>query len=355
MKAIIIVLLSAVGITNVLSQNLVTLQGNNEEPTFYYTVQEAIDNAHDGDYIYIPGGTFDGFIINKRVYIIGAGYFIDSTTATGFTRVLGAISVLPGSDFGSISGLYGEVVVLGTNSGKVHNYTISRCNIEEIQLYSESDIEYISNNFISETIIRGGRFSDGSGTSCRLYSSILNYGNQHGLIIRNSIIYNGLYNLKHSRIVNCVLVEPYTLTKLCTYNFFINNIFFTNSFGASTGGCSPNSHYNTIHNNIFITSPAGMGTGNFIYNNSYENEPTDLFVNYLGSEYNLNNDFRLSSNSIAIGFGEDGTDAGITGGMNPWKAGGLPHNPHIQFKFIGGNTTPEGDLEIHIRVQAQDN
>ncbi len=51
----------------------------------------------------------------------------------------------------------------------------------------------------------------------------------------------------------------------------------------------------------------------------------------------------------------DGTDIGIYGSSQPYKEGAVPFNPHIYFKNIGGTTTPNGLLNINIKVKAQDN
>ena len=77
--------------------------------------------------------------------------------------------------------------------------------------------------------------------------------------------------------------------------------------------------------------------------------PTSLDVNSIYT-YNLH----LRPNSPLHNAGTDGTDIGIYGGLFPWKEGSVPFNPHIQTKTIGNITDGNGNLQINIKVKAQD-
>ena len=68
-----------------------------------------------------------------------------------------------------------------------------------------------------------------------------------------------------------------------------------------------------------------------------------------------NDDYHLQNDCVGINSGNDGTDIGIYGTIEPFIDGGVPINPHIQFKSIGTSTNAEGDLPINIKVAAQDN
>jgi hypothetical protein len=46
---------------------------------------------------------------------------------------------------------------------------------------------------------------------------------------------------------------------------------------------------------------------------------------------------------------------GIYGGLFPYKEGAVPLNPHISLKNIAPQTDVNGDLNIQLKVNAQDN
>ena len=64
--------------------------------------------------------------------------------------------------------------------------------------------------------------------------------------------------------------------------------------------------------------------------------------------------FHLRPGCLGKNAGTDGTDLGIYGGSFPWKNGSLPPNPHIQTKNISSATDPIGNLNVNIKVKAQE-
>jgi len=60
----------------------------------------------------------------------------------------------------------------------------------------------------------------------------------------------------------------------------------------------------------------------------------------------------LQSPSTYIG--TDATECGIYGGIFPYKEGAVPYNPHIQQKSISSVTDINGNINVNIKVVAQD-
>jgi hypothetical protein len=63
---------------------------------------------------------------------------------------------------------------------------------------------------------------------------------------------------------------------------------------------------------------------------------------------------KIKSSSPCINAGSDGTDIGMHGGTIPYKAGGLPFNPHINKSVISTKIDRNGKLSVTIEVTAQD-
>ncbi len=106
--------------------------------------------------------------------------------------------------------------------------------------------------------------------------------------------------------------------------------------------------------NIFPTS--GEAYSSDIYTNNYESIGTDtIFVGEtsLYSSFDFSQNYHLKSPSTYAGFNNEGV--GVYGGTVPLKEGQLPINPHIISKTIAPNTDNSGNLNINIKVKAQNN
>jgi len=151
-------------------------------------------------------------------------------------------------------------------------------------------------------------------------------------------------------------------TVSCNGGILRNNIFnnrsnYVNTLSVSYGTIENNLFYlsNTYAQNSIFRNNVGIGyngsdvSGNQGVGNVWASEPFDsLFVN------TANQDFHLRANSPYHNAGTDGTDIGIYGGAFPWKEGSIPFNPHFQQVQIAPKTDNQGNLNVNIRVKAQD-
>jgi len=305
-------------------QTLIAVQ-NESTSSFYNSLDSAIINATNGDYIYLPGGSFKITVpIEKQLNIIGAGHNPDSCAATGITVVVGNFNINSGSDHGSLTGLKigGEIIFTTNENQFINYYSIERCNIMGVYLTPRS-----SNILINECIVTGiiqGEYAQGFQLS------------------------------------KCI-VEAGSISNFDSNAYFINNIFIESETLYNVSGCS-------FRNNIFLNS-AGNSTG---YTNTYQNNLFNGVYSFIGNQILLNNitgpvstlfknqsetvfdykqDYHILDTSPAHNAGTDGTDLGIYGTGSPWKEGSLPSNPHIQSKTI---STVNGNLNVKIKVAAQD-
>jgi hypothetical protein len=72
------------------------------------------------------------------------------------------------------------------------------------------------------------------------------------------------------------------------------------------------------------------------------------------TSFSYSDDYHLKSTSVGVNAGRDGTDIGIYGGAFPWKEGSLTFNPHYQRINISPTTDNNGNLNVNIKVEAQE-
>lgn len=319
---------------------LIALQ-NGENEKFFPTVQEAVDNAKNKDTIYIPGGIYpltnSILAIDKELHFVGVGHNPDSLSVQGNTMLKGSISLVAGSSNSTFEGLYldgGIIAGTDTTDEDVDNIFILRCNCLLIKLS-----QFSTNWKIFENVVRGNI------SGYRLYYTEI-IGAQQNLIF-NNFINSGVDNFGSNNIFknNIFFLGQIMAVHDCT---FCNNIFGTSRYSFS----SVNSL--VIKNNIFqyLEIPTGCISSNNI--SSETSDISSIFVYMTGDVFNNSNNFQLKSTSPGKNAGTDGTDIGVYGGAYPWKAGAIPSFPHIQSAIISPKTDSIGNLNIRIRVSAQD-
>lgn len=334
------------------AQNLIAVQ-NGGTPTFYTKLDSAIFHAIDGDTIFIPGGNFAlNTNISKRLHVIGVGHNPDSTLVTNPTNIFvtTSLNLITGAAGGSLIGIkLNGNLSFGTSSAdaNVSNYTVGRCYIGNVT--SKSSLT--TNNLFYENII-----TNGGGT----YYSI-NMTNAESNYFYNNIITGGyggygqfaVYSIGAGSIFkNNIFIGDYYCLMGVTYSLFENNIFLAQLFNPSYG-----SNNNIFNNNLFVTSSSYYFWSNWNntgINNIFEQPQPSIWVNQSGNTFSYTQDYHLQSNCPGKNAGRDGTDIGIYGGVFPWKAGSVPFNPHFQTFHIGPTTDSTGNLNVNIKVAAQD-
>jgi hypothetical protein len=321
------------------AQSVFTVDGTLGTKVFT-SIDSALSNAQNGDYIYCPAGAFNisgGLQINKKVNIIGAGHYPDSTQATGQTVLTGNIYLLTDASGGLIQGIYlnGDLL-LGNNASNsnVKNYSITRCNISILNLsFNGSSNGGAENILFKDNILRSG-IAFGGATNVIIETNIiagnLSYGNGSVTLRNNVFLFNGdnfIYYLSSCEFENNVILN-------------------------ASGYFSYGSAANIFRNNVFKSTnrllPSDLDINNMFNVDS-------LFVNQTGYAFQYNHNYHLKNGSPAIGAGLAGTDCGIYGGNNPYKEGAVPVNPHILLKNLPSQTDAQGKLNIQVKVAAQNN
>lgn len=315
------------------SQGLITVQ-NGSSVSFYTTVPLAVDNAINGDTIYIPAGGFTLNSLNKKLHLVGIGY--NNVIGTeGISILSSQIELQPNSSGSSLTGLKidGKVIL-----SSVNNINISRCNIQG-GIFGSGPI---SNILISECLLGA---SDLCFTCSNPFSVALS--NSTNIYFSNNIALSKIA-LTESVIKNNILLS----TQQFFDNLQPNNCIVENNIikGSIRG---QNSIYK---NNFLLSSPSGQGNQE---SNDYINgNINNLFINpifFNNSSLALDANYNIITNSIYYTGGSDGTQIGLYGGPYIWKDGAIPFNPTIQSKQIANFTDQNGNLKINIKVKAQNN
>lgn len=294
------------------------------------TLLTAYNSAQNGDTLYLSGGTFTPPpAFDKQLMIIGAGHYVDSTLATGKTIINGNITLSGNADMFYLEGVEVTGTFAFTTNHSVNNVTIKRCKIN-------------------------GLFTV-PGTTTPSYNLAL-----IGNVFENAVYLNNAQNAVMS---NCIVQINIAWSN---GSLISNNILMFNGAYAIH-----DSHNNQINNNIIIGAAPVSGSGNIFNNNLfvaatplYGSSPTTIgnytgvaqsaiFINQSGFSFNYAHNYKLQNPGTYLG--TDGSQVGIFGGTFPYKEGAVPLNPHIQTKNIAPTTDTNGNLQIQIKVSAQNN
>ena len=316
------------------SQNLIRVNNNTSIDADYTNLQDANDNASNGDTIYVEGSEteYSGADISKMVTIIGPGYFLTenpTTQANGLeAKFTGSINFNSSSEGSCIVGCklssYGEITI---NADSVN---VIRCCVGSIEFGYNSSVKNI-------LILQNYIFNRINSTNSYAVSN---------LIISNNII-NGYIRFYLTsgpiQITNNVFSADPNYSIDCYNSTIQNNIIChesTNAVRINTG--------NTINNNIFACD------GTHTNGNQYKINMSNVFTAYNDYSAGISTDgkWQLKAGSPAIGAGSSGVDCGVFGGAKPYVLSGLPDLPHIYEATIPATANSGDGLSVTIKVKS---
>ena len=204
------------------SRNANTLYVGGGGPNNYTSIQDAIDNASNGDTIFVYSGLyFENIVVNKSVNIVGEEKHTTIIDGGGIYTVLRVDADSVEIKELSIAHSLNKGISLRSNFNKVSDTIIYDC-FYGIMIRDSQDNEIIHNNISGA--LNGIVFRyDSENNSIVLnkisnneYGIVLDHYSENNLIInnmvRNSVRY-GIYNIGQSR------------NNLIYHNSFINNTF----------------------------------------------------------------------------------------------------------------------------------
>jgi hypothetical protein len=312
------------------AQNILRVNNNVGVNAPFTTISAAITAAGTNDIIMVEGSlvAYDNLTINKKVTIIGPGYFLlENLNLQGSpsSASLSTISLAAGSDGSSFYGLnitgnisIADNVVVNnvtvsncqigalTLSGDVNNFIISGCYIVNNLVFtnlSEFTGAIVSNNYM-------GGFGQGSGTTL--------------VTLTQNVIAGGI-----SAAFNCDIR---------------NNIFTGTSFSQFNGG--------VIKNNVFTVTQASLASSGATVDgtNVFSATVGNLFIGLAGNT--TDTQWKLKTGSPAIGVGIDGVDCGMYGGNTPYRPSGIKlGQPTINSFTTPASVQQNGTLNVKVSAK----
>ena len=312
---------------------------NGNKTEVYTNINTAIENAVDGDTLYIPGGGFSlsSGNIYKSLHWVGVGHYPSETGATHASRITTAISLYDGCSGSSFEGIYFTGSFRIGIDADVTDITLNRCRIDDYIIFN-----YINNtnpdlnSTIKECVIKGSLDARGS----------------EGYTIQNSILFGTISNFKQSSFKHNAINANGSYSQVilnCESCLFDNNAFgYENNTNDNCTGC-------TFTNNLFAEGFPSRGSvtdgGDNIVSVGFDVD--DVYTDLSGSNsvttFSYDNDYSLKDPTWISSDGT--TPIGIYGTATPYKT--IPYYPHINAATVADEVT-NNQLGVTIEVQAQE-
>jgi hypothetical protein len=292
--------------------------------------------AQSGDTLYLSGGSFTPpAAFDKQLTIFGAGHYVDSALTTGKTFINGNVTLSENADLFYLEGV--EITgnfTISTNHS-VNNVVVKRCKLNG----TFNALGNLSNPTSNLSLIGN------------VLMNRINIENIQTSILSNNIISN-TFQGSNGNLISNNIVLGYIRGSSMDYlfqgsnNTLNNNIFLWEGYNANANGSG-----NVFNNNLYVEPTPNYGTA-ATSNGNYTGIPQSaIFVNQSENTFNYSHNYHLQAPTTYLGI--DGSQVGIYGGTFPYKEGAVPLNPHIQIKNIAPTTDANGDLQIQIQVEAQ--
>jgi len=338
-------------VNNNSNYNGTTLWGDNFGGTSNYPVFDQLQNANNsnfvtsGDTLYIEGSNanYDGVNLNKRLVIIGPGYFLTENPKVSNDMLQASvynINFYEGSEGSQLIGVYvysGYGIDIG-----VSNVVIKRCKID-YDVYVSENITDIS---ILQNFFTNANNNTASAVGVSAYGFPANFVFNNNISKRTLILVRGssVYTATECKnnVFDCPAINGSPSIQL-NVGSFQNNILKTSTATVSiNGGSNQNVSYN-----ISASATGQFGTGN---NNKVVTNMSSLFV----SSGTSDGQYKLKPNSPGSDNGSDGTDRGAFGGaavINRYTLSGLAPIPVIYALNTSAVATQQSGLSVTISAR----
>lgn len=296
----------------------------------YTTVQDAHDNAADGDTLLVEGSTisYGNLTMTKKLAIIGPGYFLGQNPETQVSfspATIPTLYVNTGSTGSVFTGLTFTSDVNISESGVIfkRNYFMPGYGIDVAA--NKSNIVFNQNFFEINT--------------ASYQTMVINAGCSN-IIFTNNFIAN-----QHA--TGTAINMNATAAATFSNNVIKGNVVFNNA---------------AVNNNILISGTLSGSNNSFQNNlsnstqfplvNGNQNN-VDMNLTFVGGTGNsTDGQYNLAPGSLAIGAGIGGIDCGMFGGTDPYKLSGIPAIPAIYFLSAPSTGSASQGLPVQIKIKS---
>lgn len=326
--------------TTAWTQSVYTVNSDPTSGADFFSLQTAVDGVNSGDTLLVSGGSYTSTIINKKVIIIGPGYFFGANPVSGISAaVINGLKLESGAGGSTIMGvkimkssnnytlwiydLNSSTVLIQRNYiGEHSSYVINIENSSNI-LFLQNFIISKDQSFQSRTAIKL------NASNCTFYNNIIRFEETLFLSVSSSDSFRN--NVFHASVSTNSNLDINGLN-------FINNIFY-GTYNSVLGTPSI-TNYNICTDNLFSS---GVGNQQNVTATIFKGFPT-------GTVSSEDRRYELITGSPAIGAGLGGIDCGAYGGLMPYEPSGFPSGPAIiefDVPMIGSDS-----IDIHIKARS---
>jgi len=345
-----------------------TLYVGGSGPNNYTKIQDAIDDASDGDTIFVFNGTYyETIIVNKSINLIGenrnstfirnwnwdgiVNIVTDWVNISGFTFREGYCGIRINANYNTISNInislfYGYYGIYLTNFSKCNN--ILRNNILNNNIYNDylygiwldsSNNNTIMDNIISLNGTYGIKLEDSANNTISnnnitwTQQGIAVSSSDYNIIINNNFKNNdhdiGLYSSNNNNLSCNTFADTHCCQSIGIRNS--NNNYVNNNMLINAGGDGinivDNSYNNTISGNIIIRSKWFHRSGiqvwvsssyNTIINNTISNNEYGIYIKEFSNNNSIYHNNFINNTENAYDECNNTWDDGYPSGGNYW-------------------------------------
>ncbi len=317
--------------TNSVLGTIWQVDNNGQNGADFLEITDAIASVEvlDGDTLYVYGSTaaYTEIVLDKRLIIIGPGYFLSENTGLQFNpnaATVNGINFQTGAEGSVVSALVSGAIGIYT-----HSITISRCHIHaypiDIYLFGDAD-----NCLITECLLDNNLYHQSEGIPAGVIVSncyLKGIGTRESQVVYKNNIIDGMPLVENSTFYNNIFIWDGDYSDAWFEDHLIN--------------CS-------VYSNIFMGTASSSEVLNWpdcLFNQTIES----IFVDQ--ALHTTDGKWQLAEDSPAIGAGTNGTDCGMFGGSTPYVLSGIPPIPtiyHFEASTSGSSTS---GLPVHIKVK----
>lgn len=346
---------AAVALTLLSTSSFATVWRVNNNPVVnanFSTISAALSSSSvlANDTIYVEGSAqnYGSLTVNKNVVLIGTGYFLtDNDTTQAFNQPTIVTSITISTAGARVFGfqINGQVSI-NANDVVFERNRVNQTSTSGTAIIVQSNRNNINirSNWIQRPITSsccgGGWALDIStgATNIFVIGNILKAGTKANSNTWDQVSAGAIRMASNA---TAVFENNVVLGHMTLFNAIFNNNIQLN------GTYSPTNMVLVSHN---IGQSTQFGTSN---NNQTNVNMSTVFTYGPGGE-DVDNHYRLTTGSPAIGAGTSGVDIGAFGGSSPYYLSGMPAIPAVFSTTIPTVVTTASGLDINAKIKAHD-